>query len=98
MGCPAGCWFFKECLTYSAPAFPSRHTFGLPFPVFHGPSSSSDSLSLERFGCSEACVAFSFDLFSSDIVPYPFSNTRRAWELFVFLLTKQVPYAIHVIN
>lgn len=106
MGCPGGCWFFKECLTYSASDFLSSHSFGLPFPAnlfcipVHGPSSSysSDSLSDERFGWTwfDTGVAFSLGPFSSDIVPYPFCNTRCAWKLFVFLLTKQVPYAIHV--
>ena len=95
MGCPGGCWFFKECLIHLA--FLSRHSFGLPFPAnlfsFHGPS--SDSLSGERLGGADASIAFSLGLFSSDIVPYPFCNTHRAWKLFVFVLTKQVPYALH---
>ena len=108
MAWPGGCWFFNECLTYSASAFLLRHSFGFPFPInlfcipLHGPSSpyspSSDSLSNERWCWTwfDASVAFSLGLFSSDIVPYPFRNTQRAWQLFVFFLTKQVPYAFHV--
>ena len=95
MGCPGGCWFFKECLTYSASGFLSRH--GLPFPanLFCICAPSPNTLSGERFGCFDASVAFSLGPFSTDIVPYPFCNTHRAWKFFVFILTKQVPYAIH---
>jgi hypothetical protein len=105
---PGGCWFFKVRLTYSASDFLSRHSFRLPFPAnlfsipLHGPSSPysppPESLSSERWGwtCFNASVAFSFDPFSSDIVSYSLCNTRRARKLFVFVLTKQVPYTIHV--
>ena len=96
MGWPGGCWFFNERLTYSAPL--SCPSFRFPFPVslLHSPSSApSNSLSGERIGWFEVSGAFSLGPFSSDIIPYPICNTHRAWKLFVSLLTKQVPHAIH---